>query len=346
MERLRLLPAQENANLFMDVDYEVLESKPLDNPFNDYVDASPKKELHFISANTSETNLQHLKEDCIVPVFTKDNELTISHPVFIESVYKAAKDVFPNEVIEEPEIRVSHIIKGRIPEAVHKPVNQLLESDKTIYYERMAFAFEIPTIYSSIGGNRLNLCITGVRAYNRENLYSKKTAEKFSIAIGFLNTVCCNLCTFTDGYKADLKAMNRYDLYRGAIDLFTRYSAEKHLHYMNEFTKYDMTESQFAQFIGKTRLYQYLPNKQKLHLPYIGITDSQINMVAKSYYKDDNFSKDGDKINMWKVYNLMTGANKSSYIDNFLDRSLNASQITEGLTRALRGESEYSWFIE
>ena len=36
----------------------------------------------------------------------------------------------------------------------------------------------------------------------------------------------------------------------------------------------------------------------------------------------------------------------SSYIDNFLDRSLNASQITEGLTRALRGESEYSWFIE
>ena len=103
-----------------------------------------------------------------MPVFSKDNELTVSHPVFIETVYKAAQEFFRNEQIDTPEIIVSHIIKGRIPEAIHKPVNQLLETDKTIYYERMAFAFEIPTIYSDIAGNRLNLCITGVRAYNHE----------------------------------------------------------------------------------------------------------------------------------------------------------------------------------
>lgn len=344
MERLRLLP--EAQHLFMDTEYEVLESKPLEKPFKEKVEPFPHKGLHFIAANTSETDLLHLKNDCIVPVFTKDNELTISHPEFIGTVCKAAKDVFPNEIMDKPEIRVSHIIKGRIPEAIHKPVSQLLESDKTIYYERMAFAFEIPSIYSTIAGNRLNLCITGVRAYNRENLFSKKTAEKFSIAIGFLNTVCCNLCTFTDGYKADLKAMNKFDLYRGAVDLFTRYEADKHLHYMNEFTKYGMTEHQFAQFLGKCRLYQYLTNKQKLSLPYIGITDSQINMVARNYYKDENFAKDGNTINMWNVYNLLTGANKSSYIDNFLDRSCNAALTAEGLTRALRGECEYSWFIE
>ena len=81
-------------------------------------------------------------------VFSKDNKLTVSHPVFIETVYKAAQEFFRNEQIDTPEIIVSHIIKGRIPEAIHKPVNQLLETDKTIYYERMAFAFEIPTIYS------------------------------------------------------------------------------------------------------------------------------------------------------------------------------------------------------
>ena len=51
----------------------------------------------------------------------------------------------------------SHIIKGRIPEAIHKPANQLLESDKTIYYERAAFSIDVPTIYETVGGNNLNL---------------------------------------------------------------------------------------------------------------------------------------------------------------------------------------------
>ena len=54
---------------------------------------------------------------------------------------------------------------------------------------------------------------------------------------------------------------------------------------------------------------------------------------------------DSREISMWNVYNLLTGANKSSYIDNFLDRSLNATQLAEGLNKALYGESEYSWFI-
>lgn len=110
--------------------------------------------------------IEHLKDDCIVPVFSKDNEITISHPNFIESVWEAANRVFPSESIELPEIRVSHIIKGRTPEAIHKPVKELLEEDKTIYYERMMFCFEIPTIYEDIAGNRLNLTIGGVRSYN------------------------------------------------------------------------------------------------------------------------------------------------------------------------------------
>ena len=130
-----------------------------------------KRRKHFIEANTEPIDMIRLKSDCIVPVFSKDNEMTISHPSFIETVHKVASELFRGESIDEPDIMVSHVIKGRIPEAIHKPVAQLLESDKTIYYERMAFAFEIPTIYETIDGNRVNLCITGVRAYNRENLY-------------------------------------------------------------------------------------------------------------------------------------------------------------------------------
>lgn len=305
--------------------------------------------LPFIEANTKEVTIEHLKNDCVVPVFSKDNEITISHPNFIEAVWEAANRVFPNETIECPAIRVSHVIKGRTPEAIHKPVKDLLESDKTIYYERMMFCFEIPTIHEDIMGNRLNLTIGGVRAYNHENLYSKKGAEKFKVFIGFKNMVCCNMCVSTDGYKSELKVMSINDLFISVMQLFQEYNISKHLYYMSAFKDSYMTEQQFAQFLGKSRLYQYLPNEQKRKLPLMLMTDTQVNLVAKAYYHDDNFSPLQDPnsgISMWNVYNLLTGANKSSYIDNFLDRAYNATQLAEGLNKALYGENEYSWFIQ
>ena len=303
--------------------------------------------LPFIEANTKEVTIEHLKNDCVVPVFSKDNEITISHPVFIESVWEAANRVFPHETIEEPAIRVSHVIKGRTPEAIHKPVKDLLETDKTIYYERMMFCFEIPTIHEDIAGNRLNLTIGGVRAYNHENLYSKKGMEKFKLFIGFKNMVCCNMCISTDGYKSELKVMNIHGLFNAAMQLFQDYNAAKHLYYMGAFKDSYMTEHQFAQFLGKSRLYQYLPVEQKKRLPQMLMTDTQIGLVAKSFYNDGNFSviERGNEISMWNVYNLLTGANKSSYIDNFLDRAYNATQLAEGLNKALYEENEYAWFI-
>ena len=306
------------------------------------------KRLPFIEANTKEVTIEHLKDDCIVPVFSKDNEITISHPNFIESVWEAANRVFPSESIELPEIRVSHIIKGRTPEAIHKSVKDLLEEDKTIYYERMMFCFEIPSIHEDIAGNRLNLTIGGVRSYNHENLYSKKGMEKFKLFIGFKNLVCCNMCVSTDGFKSELKVMDVNGLLNAAMQLFQEYNAAKHLYYMGAFKDSFMTEHQFAQFLGKSRLYQYLPNEQRRLLPQILMTDTQIGIVAKSFYHDDNFSlPDNQKeISMWNVYNLLTGANKSSYIDNFLDRAYNATQLADGLNKALYGDCEYAWFIQ
>lgn len=78
------------------------------------------------------------------------------------------------------------------------------------------------------------------------------------------------------------------------------------------------------------------------------MTDTQIGIVAKSFYQDENFStiENVNEISMWNVYNLLTGANKSSYIDNFLDRAYNATQLADGLNKALYGDSEYSWFIQ
>ena len=248
------------------------------------------KRLPFIEANTKEVTIEHLKDDCIVPVFSKDNEITISHPNFIESVWEAANRVFPSESIELPEIRVSHIIKGRTPEAIHKSVKDLLEEDKTIYSERMMFCFEIPSIHEDIAGNRLNLTIGGVRSYNHENLYSKKGMEKFKLFIGFKNLVCCNMCVSTDGFKSELKVMDVNGLLNTAMQLFQEYNAAKHLYYMGAFKDSFMTEHQFAQFLGKSRLYQYLPNEQRRLLPQMLMTDTQIGIVAKSFYHDVKIS--------------------------------------------------------
>lgn len=336
-----IYPSRVNRTLELSQQQDIIDVEPI-------LSRREVKRLPFIEANTKEVTIEHLKDDCIVPVFSKDNEITISHPNFIESVWEAANRVFPSESIELPEIRVSHIIKGRTPEAIHKSVKDLLEEDKTIYYERMMFCFEIPSIHEDIAGNKLNLTIGGVRSYNHENLYSKKGMEKFKLFIGFKNLVCCNMCVCTDGFKSELKVMNVNGLLNAAMQLFQEYNAAKHLYYMEAFKNSYMTEHQFAQFLGKSRLYQYLPNEQRRLLPQMLMTDTQIGIVAKSFYHDDNFSlPDNQKeISMWNVYNLLTGANKSSYIDNFLDRAYNATQLADGLNKALYGDNEYTWFIQ
>lgn len=305
-----------------------------------------KKVNHFIEANTMEIDLQHLQSDCIVPVFSKDNELTISHNAFIETVWEAANTFFTGETIEKPDIRVSHIVKGRIPEAIHKPANQLLESDKTQYFERMMFCFEVPTIYETVEGNKLTLSIGGVRAYNQMNLYSKKTVERFKVFVGFKNMVCCNLCVYTDGYLGNLEVSSTSDLFRSVLEMFNRYDPAKHIHLMQTLGNSYLTEHQFCQILGKMRLYQCLPQGYQKSVPRLLITDTQINSVAKAYIQDENFGGFGGDLSMWRFYNLLTGANKSSYIDSFLDRSLNATEVAQGINMALHGDERYSWFID
>ena len=300
----------------------------------------------FIVANTIEVPLHHLKQDCIIPVFSKDNEKTIAHQEFIESVLTAISKVFPHHSISTPEIRVSHQIKGRTPDAIHLNVKDLLDHQKTIYYERMAFVINIPSIVDSINGNELTLSVGGVRSYNLENLYNKKTLEKFKFFIGFQNKVCLNMCINTDGFKEDLRVSSASELQHKVIEVMQNYNAELHLMEMKEFTQDYLSEHQFAQLIGKSRLYQHLPKSEKQKIPMLNFNDSHINTMAKDYYEDKNFCRLEDgRINLWDVYNLFTQANKSSYIDTFLDRNLNAFEFTKGIQKTLNGNLDYHWFL-
>jgi hypothetical protein len=116
---------------------------------------------------------------------------------------------------------------------------------------------------------------------------------------------------------------------------------------MNSFRQHNLTEHQFAQLIGKSKLYQCLPPREKKLLPNLELTDSHINIIAKNYYRDEAFSRDSNRaINLWNVYNLFTSANKGSYIDTFLNRSVNATDFIGGISEALNGQNGYKWFIE
>ena len=214
------------------------------------IEEAPKKANHFIEANTQEVTLQHLTNDCIIPSFASMEE-TISHQSFIGAVVDAAKDYFHGEQLDMPEIRISHPINGRIPSALGKKASELAEEEKTLFYQRMCFCFEIPSIVHDEYGNRLALSIGGVRAYNEVNLYSKKAVEKFKIFIGFRNRVCSNLMLTTDGLQDKIEVMSIQELYSAALNLFHAYNPSKDLHLLKTLGSMNITESEFCQIIGR-----------------------------------------------------------------------------------------------
>jgi hypothetical protein len=301
----------------------------------------------FIEANTVEVSLEEIRDKHIIPVFIKDNEPVISHVDFIHTTRDVLSEMYYEERILKPSIRVSHPIKGRIPEAKLKPACELLEHEKTLYYERMAFIIEIPTVSREIEGNTITLCVGGVKAHNLDNLYNKKGADQhFKVFIGFKNTVCTNLCVWSDGFVSDLKVMTLGQLKACIRTLFENYNGVYQMQQLADLAEYSITEHQFALLIGKCRIYNFIGGRFKKYFPGLSLGDSQMNLVCKDYYTDESTCKDGfGNINLWKLYNLFTAANKSTYIDNFLDRSVNAFHFVEEIKRSIQ-KKEYNWFLQ
>lgn len=303
------------------------------------------KRKAFIEANTIPVSLAHLKNECIIPTY-RDNEKTISHYEMVDTLNFCVNHHFKGSTTLEPQIRVSHQINGRISQALHKKVSELEEWEKTRYYERMMFLIEVPSITQVVNGNTLNLSIAGVRALNHESLFSKKTIEKFKIVIGFQNLVCCNLLISTDGAALEIRVSSLEELIKKVFELFSSYDMPRHLRQMESFGNYALSENQFAQILGKARLYPFLKNEVKKEIPQLTFNDCQLNTVARDYYTDKSFCRAANgEIDLWKLYQLLTGSNKSSYIDSFLDRSLNAFTFTESLVDALDDRSKSHWFL-
>ena len=301
--------------------------------------------VNFLEANTNAISMEELTEQCVVPTWA-NQELTISHQDFISTVHDAACNVFAGETINNPEIRVSHIVRDRIPSALNKRSSELLESEKTQFYQRLAFAFTIPSLHECINGQRLELCVGGVRNYSDLNLYrANRGMEKFTVFIGWRVNVCSNQVLTGEGVKLSFEVMSLHDLYKAVLDLFYNFNLDNDIQLLQSLTQMRLSETQFAQIVGRMRLYQALPSHLQRELPKLLITDSQINNVCRDYYSNPNFGTKDSSISMFDFHNLLTEANKSSYIDSYVQRAINATDVTVGISKALQGDSEYSWFL-
>ena len=299
---------------------------------------------NFIEANTQQVSLHHLKTECIIPVYS-DNESTISHAQFIEATSEVVRDNFPKDRVLQPNIRISHTIKGRTPSAVGKAVKELRPEEKTIYYQRCAFIIELPTLKENVNNNSLSLVVGGVRSLNSENLYSKRSLEKFKVFIGFKNFVCMNLCVSTDGLMAEIRVSSVAELKEKIYEMVQQFDKERFLGNLERISRFSLNELQFAHTIGKMRMYQHLTKSEKVGKLPLLMTDNQIGTVVKNYYEDENFSRSNDReINLWCLYNLLTEANKSSYIDSNLERNVSAFEFISGLANSMQNQTK-NWFL-
>ena len=143
-----------------------------------------------------------------------------------------------------------------------------------------------------------------------------------------------------------LKVRNLQELTDGIYEVVSNYRSDRQLDLLEQIAHYELTEQQFAKLVGRARLYRHLPKQMRNGIPELVISDSQISAITRSYYHDEHFRRNSDGgINLWNLYNLLTHAVKSSYIDRFLDRNVNAMQLIEGIRDALDGSGDYEWFL-
>ena len=302
--------------------------------------------VNFLEANTDAITIEELASKCVVPTWA-NLESTIAHQDFINCVHEATKDFYHGEVVNAPDIRVSHIVRGRTPSALGKKASELLECEKTQFYQRLAFAFTIPTIWETVRGEKLELCVGGVRNYSDLNLYrASKGLEKFSVFVGWRVVICSNQVLTGEGVKFNMEVSNINELYRNVLELLHSFNPAKDIHLLHALSETYLTETQFAQVVGRMRMFQALPSAQQKRMPQLLITDSQINNVCRDFYRSENFGMKENGISLFDFHNLLTESNKSSYVDTYLHRAVNTTEVSVGLNNVLRGfDNKYAWFL-
>ena len=136
--------------------------------------------------------------------------------------------------------------------------------------------------------------------------------------VGFQVKVCSNLCIATDGAVLELDALNTDDIFIKVVNLISGFNQDAWTEKLEKLAQTFITRESFEQIIGRLRLQLYDPKSELDNL----LGDQQMGHVVRGYFTNPDFKADDDgSISLWNVYNLLTEANKSSYVDKYLSRA-------------------------
>lgn len=304
---------------------------------------------NFIESNTQGISYEDLTEKNVIPTFA-DGTLTLSHGSIINATMRAAQEVYGE--LEPVEIRVSHRIQGRTPEAMNKPASELQDEDITTFWQRMAFICHIKNLTRSINGVEVHLCIGGTRSYSEDKLFGRPTPSKMRLFVGWFVRICSNGCLTCDGNSGTIECLTEADVYEKALALFGTFNPEKEntLELLKNLGNTKISEQEFCNIVGRLRLYQALPASEQNALPKVILGDQAVNKIVQGYVSNPNFgTKEGeDTISLWQLLQLANEAVKQgAYIDNWLERNQNCTDLVLGIQRAILGTDEdgYDWFL-
>ena len=310
---------------------------------------SEQEHPNFIESNTQGISFEELTEKNVIPTFA-DGTLTLSSGSIIKATMRAAEEVFG--ALTPAEIRVSHRIQGRTPEAMNKPASELQDEDLTCFWQRMAFCAHVKTLTRTINGADVMLTVGATRSYSEDKLFGRPTPSKMKIFIGWMVRICSNGCLTTDGVSGIIECLTEADVYEKATALFRGFDPEKEnaLAMLENLGTTRISESEFCKIIGRLRLYQALPASEQNVLPKIILGDQAVNKIVQGYVSNPNFGlKEGeDTISLWQLLNLSNEAVKAAYIDCWLERNQNCTDFVLGIQRALLGTDQegYDWFLK
>lgn len=304
---------------------------------------------NFIESNTQGITFEELTEKHVIPTYA-DGTLTLSHGSIINATMRAAEEVYGD--LTPVEIRVSHRIQGRTPEAMNKPASELQDTDITTFYQRLGYLCHVKALSRTINGVEVHLCIGGTRSYSEDKLFGRPTPSKMRLFVGWFVKLCSNGCLTCDGNSGTIEALTEADVYEKATALFRSFDPEKEstLEMLENLGSTRISESEFCKIIGRLRLYQALPASEQNVLPKIILGDQAVNKIVQGYVSNPNFGlKEGaDSISLWELLQLANEAVKQgAYIDNWLERNQNCTDFVLGIQRALLGTDQegYDWFL-
>ncbi|PTM01528.1 MAG: hypothetical protein DA405_13605 [Bacteroidetes bacterium] len=141
-------------------------------------------------------------------------------------------------------------------------------------------------------------------------------------------------------FKGDLRVSSIPELIRCADDLYGSFKIDRNIANFQSLKDYSLNSEEFAHLVGRAKQYLNLPKDLKSQKAEFPLGDSQLSQMVRAYY---NLGNEVD-IDLWDFYNLMTGANKSSYIDSAVDRVVDSHTFTLNLAHSLENRS-HNWYL-